>query len=97
MIYRDEIYPDMLNKATTAGFEKKQVIDDYQRQIDGINSKERLIDTYTRALEKIGEGHRYLATHVHEMKGKEVKDALAGYASTIKDLYSNYFVIIKNH
>ena len=85
----------MLSKAAP-GYEKKQVIDDYQRQIDGINEKERLIDTYTLGLEKIAEGHRYLATHVHEMKGKDVKVALAGYASTIKDLYSN-FVIIKNH
>lgn len=94
-IYRDEIYPDMLSKAA-AGFEKKQVIDDYQRQIDGINEKERLIDTYTQGLQKIAEGHRYLATHVHQMKEKDVKAALSGYASTIKDLYSN-FIIIKNH
>ena len=94
-IYRDEIYPDMLDKAT-AGFEKKQVIDDYQRQIDGINTRERLIETYTRGLDSIAAGHHYLATHVHEMKGKEVRAALADYASTIKDLYSN-FIIIKNH
>jgi hypothetical protein len=93
--YRDEYYLDLLSKAAP-GFGKKQVIEDYQQQIDGIRSKELMIDTYTRCLDSVAAGHAYLAAHLHELKAKDVKDAMAGYASVIKDMYFSFNTIKKS-
>ena len=93
-IYRDDIYPDMLSKATP-GFGKKQVIEDYDHQLGLLREKERLIDTYARGLDSIAAGHAYLAAHLHELKARDVKETLSKYSSTIKELYTSFNTIKK--
>jgi hypothetical protein len=89
---RDDIYISLLSKAST-GWERKNIIDQYQAAMSELVNRERLIDTYTNGLDSVASGHAMLVRNLDKLKSKEVKDAIAKYTSRIRDLFVHFNTI----
>lgn len=86
---KDHVY-DSLVKYSRSRFERKQALDEYFRVTEDIDNRERRLDSYRLSLDVIAAGHAYILSHVDDLRSKEVKKKLTGFASALKDHQSEF-------
>jgi hypothetical protein len=88
-LLKDHVYEPLLKQSQTP-WERKSVIDQYQAVMSELRHEQRQLDTYAYCLGIISEGYQYIRDHVNDLRGKEVKTALAKYASRLQDGHSEF-------
>lgn len=86
---KDHVY-DSLVKYSRSRFERKQALDEYFRVTADIDNREQRLDSYQLSLDVIAAGHAYILLHVDDLRSKEVKKKLTGFASALKDHQSEF-------
>jgi len=76
------------NKYTIA--EKRDVVENYYKQLASIEAKQKELLTYSKALKIIAIGHQNLSDNIDKLKEDDIKQELTQYASKIKDIIAEY-------
>lgn len=85
-----DYYMEIKMGNSLSDFEKGKAANDYWQQISEILSKQEQIETFAASLKTIAEGHRKLYENRNKLSARELASELAGYASDIQDIISEF-------
>ena len=71
-------------------FENRQLILAYYDELSDINEKQKQLEVLVKSFEKVKTGHQKLYDNLDDLTNKELKEVLIGYASSIKDIISEF-------
>jgi hypothetical protein len=83
-------YMEMKMGNTLSDYEKGKAASDYYEQIAVIRSEQEQMATFAKSLITIAEGHQELYDNRNKVSAKEIAIRMAGYASDIQDIISEF-------